>query len=435
MGVKRMGDWLRGHVGDVLVAALVAVGVAWGVQLAARPQGAASRAFFEQGRDRFGDFRMPRVCADWGYANDRQPLRDSCYPALGSLLVKPFPFAAGGWFAGLGALLWAAAFLALADGRKGLVPLAACLVSAPMVFALERGNPIVHAAAASLLFVAWHDAEARWKRGVAYVSLAVAAALKIVPAVLGVLLLGRARQLDGGTGNWWRTCLRDGGALAALGACLFFVPFVWCGGCEGFAQWLRNAAENAAAYVHSGAWGAVAIGRTARSVLLHVDVTQPWPGLGLERLANVVLGLGCLVVVVRGLWTGRSAGTADPTSGRNGTADPTSGRNGTADPTSGRNGTVVRGDVLMLVTAALLLVPGNMHFYSGVYLLPVFALRLREGMGWGEAACWFALLCPLQVPMGAGSLNRPLANLAFMALLGGTLVRTFRAGRKGEVRG
>ena len=116
-------------------------------------------------------------------------------------------------------------------------------------------------------------------------------------------------------------------------------------------------------------------------------------------------------------------------------ADPTSGRNGTADPAGGRNGTADRGDVLMLVTAALLLVPGNMHFYSGVYLLPVFALRLREGMGWSEAACWFALLCPLQVPLGAGSLNRPLANLAFMALLGGTLVRTFRADFKEEVRG
>ena len=401
--------------GGALVVALLAAGALWGVQLAARPQGAAARAFFEQGRDRFGDFRMPRVCAEWGYANDRQPRRDSCYPALGSLLVKPFPFKSGAWFAGLGALLWAAAFLALADGRKGLLPLAACLVSAPMVFALERGNPIIHAAAASLLFVAWHDAEARWKRGVAYVALAVAAALKIVPAVLGVLVLGRARRLDGGTGSWWRTCRGDGGVLAALGALLFFVPFVWCGGCEGFAQWLRNAAENASAYVHSGAWGAVAIGRTARSVMLQVDVTQPWPGLGLERLVNAALGLGCLAVAVRGLWTGRSAGTADPTSGRNGTAD--------------------RGDVLMLVTAALLLVPGNMHFYSGVYLLPVFALRLREGMGWGEAACWFALLCPLQVPLGAGSLNRPLANLAFMALLGGTLVRTFRADFKEEVRG
>ena len=84
------------------------------------------------------------------------------------------------------------------------------------------------------------------------------------------------------------------------------------------------------------------------------------------------------------------------------------------------------GDGLMLVTAGMLLVPGNMHFYSGIYLLPVLALRLRERMGWVEAACWFALLCPLQLPLGAGSLNRPLANLAFLALLGGALFRTWR---------
>ena len=402
-GVTRMVEWLRRHVGGVLVAALVAVGAAWGVQLAVRPQGAASRAFFEQGRDRFGDFRMPRVCAEWGYANDRQPRRDSCYPALGSLLVKPFPFAAGGWFTGLGVLLWAAAFLALADGRRGLVPLAACLVSAPMVFALERGNPVVYAAAASILFVAWHDAAARWKRGAAYASLAAAAAVKIVPAVLGVLVLARARRRDGGTGNWWRTCLRDGGVLAALGAACFLVPFLWCGGAEGFRQWLANAGENAAYYAHSGAWGFVAVGRLVRSALLHMDVTQPWPGLGGERLANALLGLGCLVVAVRGMWTARFAGTADPAGCRKGTG----------------------GDVLMLVTAAVLLVPGNMHFYSGVYLLPVFALRLREGVGCFEAACWFALLCPLQVPMGVGSLNRPLANLAFLGLLAGTLRRVW----------
>ena len=71
----------------------------------------------------------------------------------------------------------------------------------------------------------------------------------------------------------------------------------------------------------------------------------------------------------------------------------------------------------------MLLIPGNMHVYTGLYLLPILALRLRAGMRWTEAACWFALLCPLQIPLGAGCLNHPLANLAFLALVAAALCR------------
>ena len=391
--------------GGLLVGALIAAGALWGVQFAANPRGAASHAFFERGRDSFGDFRMPRVCAEWGYANDRQPRCDSCYPALGSALVKPFPFEAGGWFTALGALLWAAAFLALADGGMGWGALVAGLLSAPMVFALERGNPVVHAAAAALLFVAWHDAEVRWKRAAAMLALAAAAALKVAPAALGVLYFARGRRRARDGEPFARGVWLEMAACAGLCAALFFVPFAWFGGCDGFMQWLSNAGENARHYAHSGAWGLVAIGRTVRSVLLHMDVTHAWPGIGAERLVNAALGLGCLAAAVAGPWR-RTAWRAVP-----------AGEAGGA------------GDVLMLVTAGMLLVPGNMHFYSGIYLLPVLAMRLREGMAWGEAACWFALLCPLQLPMGAGSLNRPLANLAFMGLLALAGVRRWKGAR------
>lgn len=335
---------------------------------------------------------MPRVCAEWGYATDRQPLYDSCYPALGSLLVRPFPFEAGHWFIGLGILLWAGALLALERGRRGLMAFGICLGSSIVLYAVERGNPIVYAAAGSLLFVAWMDSKSSVKRFCALVALALAAALKIVPAVLIVLLIARWRGTAEGEGAGGRAVLGEAVLFALAGTVLFFGPFVWCGGWSGFLQWLSNAAGNASHYSHTGAWGFVAIGRTVRAAALHVDVSQPWPGLVLERLVNAVWGMGCLGMAIWCMWK--------------------------------RN--LRRGDGLLLVTAAMLLVPGNMHFYAGIYLLPVLVLRLREGMGWLEAVCWFTLLCPLQIPFGAGCLNHPLANLAFMALVGLTMARCFR---------
>ena len=73
----------------------------------------------------------------------------------------------------------------------------------------------------------------------------------------------------------------------------------------------------------------------------------------------------------------------------------------------------------------MLLVPGNMHVYTGLYLMPVLALRAEEGMDVVEAACWFALLCPVQVPLGAGCLNHPLANIAFLVLAARAFAASF----------
>ena len=48
-----------------------------------------------------------------------------------------------------------------------------------------------------------------------------------------------------------------------------------------------------------------------------------------------------------------------------------------------------------------------------------------EAERWAEAACWFAVLCPVQVPLGAGCLNHPLANIAFLVLAARALAAAF----------
>lgn len=390
-------DGVPSTAGRTLCLALAAAGLLWGALFAWHPQGLEARVFFERGRTFFADFRAVRTCAEGGFATDRQPLHDSCYPPLGALLAKPFPLTAGAWFTGVGMALWALAFWTLLArrGERDASPdtrvfaglaVVGCLLSSIMLHAFEWGNQILYAAAAVTLFVAWWDAPSAYRRAVAAVALAVAAVLKVTPTLLAGLYLVR----------WWtaqtaearRESLRAGTLFLVAAVVLFVVPFAWYDGWTGFCQWFANALANAAHYVHKGAWGFVPLDRTVR-VLLHLDVSTPWPRIGLTRGLSAALGLACLgkTALCAHRWTCRVD------------------------------------DLLLLLVAAMLLIPGNMHVYTGLYLLPVLALRLRAGMRWLEAACWFVLLCPLQIPLGAGCLNHPLANLAFLALVAATLCR------------
>lgn len=404
--MARMKAFCAGHFRVLFCGALATAGILWSVLFALEPKGIEARVFFEKGERLFEDFRTVRTCAEWGFANDRQPLYDSCYPALGSLMAKPFPMDAGGLFTGVGMLLWLLSFCALTGrpsfrgGRnvslqRGDWPVrvllaVGCLLSSIMLHAFEWGNQILYAAAASTLFLAWHDAATRGRRWAAAVALSVAAVLKIVPGTLALLYLVRWREA--GTDDARKAVACDAFVFVVAGIALFVVPFAWYDGWQGFCQWMSNAAGNAAHYVHKGAWGAVPVGRTVR-VMLHVDVAQPWPGLWIERALSVTLGLFCLA--------GAAARVRCRLSGR--------------------------ADLLLLLVSAMLLIPGNMHVYTGLYLLPVLAWRLREGMDWLEAACWFALLCPLQIPLGVGCLNHPLANAVFLLLAARSLWNTANA--------
>ena len=374
----------------LLFVALAGAGLLWGVLFACHPKGFAARVFFERGTVFFGDFACVRTCADWGYMSDKLAAYDACYPALGAVLARPFPPEAGALFTGVGIALFLLAF-AVALGRlhddwrrsSALTVLALLGVgfSSIMLHAFEWGNQILYAAAAVALFVAWWDAPSRARRLAAALALAVAAVLKISPALLALLYVLRFVAVRDDLAERRRVAL-DFAVFALAGLVLFVVPFAGYGGWAGFCAWFSNAAANAAHYAHKGAWGFVPLGRTVR-ILLHQDVSQPWAGLTFERALGVALGLVCLA---RAEWISRAA-------------------------------SVRRGDLLLLLVAALLLIPGNMHVYTGLYLLPVLAVRIREGMGWFEAACWFALLVPIPIPLGAGNLNHPLANLAFLALV------------------
>lgn len=91
------------------------------------------------------------------------------------------------------------------------------LFSFPVMFALERGNIINLAFALTMFFYSYYDDENKVLRELAFIALALAAGIKIYPAVFGLMLLKQRR---------FKECIR----LAVYGILSFFGPFFCFGG-------------------------------------------------------------------------------------------------------------------------------------------------------------------------------------------------------------
>ena len=94
-------------------------------------------------------------------------------------------------------------------------------------YILERGNSAVIAC----LFIMWaiilRDSEKKYQRELALIMIAIAAAIKVYPAVFGLLYLFEKR---------WKEAVR----LIIYGLIFFFVPFLFFGGFEGIRLFFSN---------------------------------------------------------------------------------------------------------------------------------------------------------------------------------------------------
>ncbi|MDD3212477.1 MAG: glycosyltransferase family 87 protein [Eubacteriales bacterium] len=109
--------------------------------------------------------------------------------------------------------------------------LTACLLfSGVMIFAVERGNSVVNVLAMLLLAFDLRESEKAWQREAALLLIAAAAGFKIYPCLFGLLYVFEKR---------YREALR----LLAYGVLIFFVPFLWFGGVEGFLRFIQNQRE------------------------------------------------------------------------------------------------------------------------------------------------------------------------------------------------
>jgi hypothetical protein len=154
------------------------------------------------------------------------------------------------------------------------------------------------------------------------------------------------------------------------------VPLAWCGGIDGFRDFLECLRLHADFFGIRDSWGFVGIDRSIRLGLrLGIDSTRDT--FLLSRSANVVFASACLW----GFWSAREKGVS-----------------------------------LALLSIAVIVLPGSSVIYTALFLIPALVLRAEEGMMRSEALAWLAIFIPIQLPLGSGSANAMIVAVAILYL-------------------
>ena len=77
----------------------------------------------------------------------------------------------------------------VADEKKSVLFVFLTLLSFPVVIALQNGNSIIYMAFFVMLFLLGYDSENKWIRYASYISLGIVTGFKLMPAILGLLIL------------------------------------------------------------------------------------------------------------------------------------------------------------------------------------------------------------------------------------------------------
>lgn len=102
------------------------------------------------------------------------------------------------------------------------------ILSYPFAFSsIERGNSVLLVAILSAIAIAWKDDSSKAKQELALILIAICAGLKIYPAIFGLLYLKEKR---------FHEALR----LLLYGSLVFFLPFVFFGGIDGFLSFSKS---------------------------------------------------------------------------------------------------------------------------------------------------------------------------------------------------
>jgi len=124
-------------------------------------------------------------------------------------------------------------------GSRGLRTMVAtaAMLSFPVLYTIERGNNIILVSILTMVYLFYYESEHRIAREIALVSLALASALKLTPAVLAILLVYRKR---------WADAVK----VVIYALLLGILPFLFFDGGlpKQFPLWIRNLQLSAQAY-------------------------------------------------------------------------------------------------------------------------------------------------------------------------------------------
>lgn len=139
--------------------------------------------------------------------------------------------------------------------KKWLAALFMC--SYPFWLAIERGNMSLLVLILLMYAMILKDSDKKWERETALLLFAAAAALKLYPAVFGLLYLIRKRY-------------KEAGRLIIYGLLLFFLPFIFFDGWSGFKIFFHNITA-----VGSGTTGVTIVGIFGRiAVVLGISLKE-----------------------------------------------------------------------------------------------------------------------------------------------------------------
>lgn len=112
----------------------------------------------------------------------------------------------------------------------------AVVVSAPMLFSIERANSVILSMIFIGIFIMWYDSENGLKRELSLIALAMAAAIKMTPAISGIVLLYNKQ---------WKEAIR----AFFYGLLCFLIPFFFFeGGLSNLSQMIINLQEHFKSY-------------------------------------------------------------------------------------------------------------------------------------------------------------------------------------------
>jgi len=101
------------------------------------------------------------------------------------------------------------------------------LLSGPLLFTIQRGNLLLISLLFLLVYILFYDSEDKKERYIAYVALAIAAAIKIYPALFGLMTLKKKRY-------------KETIHLAIIGFLIFIIPFYAFSGLDTLKEMLHG---------------------------------------------------------------------------------------------------------------------------------------------------------------------------------------------------
>ncbi len=236
------------------------------------------------------------------------------------------------------------------------------IVSAPMLFSIERGNTIIATVFFLGFFIFFNGSKSMVCRELALIALAAAAAFKITPAVFGILLVYRRS---------WKEVLR----IVIYGILLFFLPFLFFrGGLSNVSLMIQNVKIHLTAY-------SSADGCTLFAALLNYFPNVP---AIMETVMTWCTRVMCLVLLI-------------------------------SAPFFGKNW-----ERVLAVSLVLIILPSHSGYYNILYLFPAVILFLNEREH--DISSWFILFCFMiicfdMVWIGQKILNYHLAVVVLVAIL------------------